>query len=865
MIIQHNIASMNAQRMLQTTTTRQKKSAEKLSSGYRINRSSDDAAGLSISEKMRRQIRGLTRASINNDDGISMAQTAEGALSEVHDMLHRLEELAVQAATETLSRNDRRDIQAEVDQIITEIDRVSETTKFNETYLLKGGNGEETRYLNIHDAGLKGIIGNSTDGPGHGTFTMNRLNSSDQVMIAGRVYTIGTGKADVQNIINTTGVGGDTVTVNDAVTYHIIDLAKDAGGNELPAKQATAISEQINSSTRKVNIGTSETYSLNDSYGVAQFKSTVAGSVNNSTQTVVIAGDNNGHDGTYTLLSGGYRAALSANVANAVNSNTLNVTVGGTTYKFKNANGYVATLKSDLANMALTASTVTCNGNTFVLRQGSSVAEMRNNVTSELSSLSLPTTISIYDSDTSQSTSYRVIDDSETVDPAAIPQEINLSTITSQINSLSDNSIVNFAGNSYMLQNYNAAYVSATLSSVADDTEVTIDGSGKYMAESSVYSLSQVRSIITDTSQTAYGTNVTINGSSGTSKYTVRPYDVNTVKNYITSASVGGGDSATTSVTVDGAKYALRNYDLNSVKSRVGGYGISEYNDDTTVGGVITVDGTSYTAETNLFRQAICIAYGEDQQTVVTTPGADRDDLFQDGYKVTYKGKSYYLMSDTNMDGYDDTDNFIVTEGRAYKIIAKELQRASSIGATDTEAVVYDKNNNEIIDNVTMAADFLVTPTSDDSLVRFEIDRGSMHVPKELEVNIHAGTDADMNNKIGVEIRAMSAERLGLKNLNMVDDIGICATYAIDAISDAISEVSRQRSLLGAVQNRMEHTIRNLDNVVENTTSSESRLRDTDMADEMVTYSRDNILAQAGQAMLVQANKTSESVTSLLS
>jgi hypothetical protein len=113
--------------------------------------------------------------------------------------------------------------------------------------------------------------------------------------------------------------------------------------------------------------------------------------------------------------------------------------------------------------------------------------------------------------------------------------------------------------------------------------------------------------------------------------------------------------------------------------------------------------------------------------------------------------------------------------------------------------VVYDKNNNEIIDNVTMAADFLVTPTSDDSLVRFEIDRGSMRVPKELEVNIHAGTDADMNNKIGVGIRAMSAERLGLKNLNMVDDIGICATYAIDAISDAISEVSRQRSLLGAV------------------------------------------------------------------
>ena len=130
-----------------------------------------------------------------------------------------------------------------------------------------------------------------------------------------------------------------------------------------------------------------------------------------------------------------------------------------------------------------------------------------------------------------------------------------------------------------------------------------------------------------------------------------------------------------------------------------------------------------------------------------------------------------------------------------------------------------------------------------------------------------------MNNKIGVDIGEMNASYLGIKNLdvvgvdkdgNKIDDGGIAATYAIDAIADAVAKVSAQRSALGAVQNRLEHTINNVDNVVENTTAAESRIRDTDMADEMVTYSKNNILAQAGQSMLAQANQSTQGVLSLL-
>ena len=139
---------MNANRMLGVTTSAQAKSTEKLSSDYKINRAADDAAGLSISEKMRKQIRGLSQASSNAQDGISCVQTAEGALTEVHSMLQRMNELAVQAGNGTMSEDDRQNIQDEIDQLTSEIDRVSETTKFNETYLLKG-NGTETRQKEV--------------------------------------------------------------------------------------------------------------------------------------------------------------------------------------------------------------------------------------------------------------------------------------------------------------------------------------------------------------------------------------------------------------------------------------------------------------------------------------------------------------------------------------------------------------------------------------------------------------------------------------------------------------------------------------------------------------------------------------------
>jgi len=156
MVVQHNITAMNSNRQLGVTTSAQSKSTEKLSSGYKINRAADDAAGLTISEKMRSQIKALTQASDNAQDGISCVQTAEGALQEVHDMLQRMTTLATKSANGTNTTDDRAAIQAEVDQLTTEIDRVSNTTEFNTLNLLSGGFSKKLQ-VGSHSGGSNDI------------------------------------------------------------------------------------------------------------------------------------------------------------------------------------------------------------------------------------------------------------------------------------------------------------------------------------------------------------------------------------------------------------------------------------------------------------------------------------------------------------------------------------------------------------------------------------------------------------------------------------------------------------------------------------------------------------------------------------
>ncbi len=222
MIVKHNITAMNSNRMLGLTTSSQAKSTEKLSSGYKINRAADDAAGLSISEKMRRQVRGLTQASANAQDGISVVQTAEGALNEVEDMLQRMNELAVKGENGTLTTSDRASIQAEIGQLMSEVDRVQSTTTFNEMNLLDGkfikglqvgaeaGQHIDVSIKNMSMAGLASYIGDWKNGELekgsssklYGAITFNALTEvPTKVQITTYTTTAANGKPGIAGTI----------------------------------------------------------------------------------------------------------------------------------------------------------------------------------------------------------------------------------------------------------------------------------------------------------------------------------------------------------------------------------------------------------------------------------------------------------------------------------------------------------------------------------------------------------------------------------------------------------------------------------------------------------------------------------------
>ena len=591
MVVQHNMQAANANRMLNVTTSAQSKSTEKLSSGYRINRAADDAAGLTISEKMRKQIKGLDRASTNAEDGVSAVQTAEGALTEVHSMLQRMNELATQSANGTNSTTDRKAIQDEIDQLTTEIDRVSETTKFNETYLLKGDTDGATSKvkLNAHDAGLAGKL--TDNGNGTATFKADTLAVGDKVKIAGKEYTIGK-SADSADYAKKDTIKATVDGVGDSVT----------SGNT-----TTTIVAKVTTAT--------------------------------ATGATWAAGD-----------------------------------------KFKDADGTEWTIA---ATTDETAHNVKATDIAKYLKDGCTIVSN---------------------------------DDNNKLDGVAVVDDLGKNEV-----------------------------------SIADATGITALQNG-----------------------IKAGDTVTVGGTTKTvTAETPKTYDE--IK-----TAVAGGVAGTTKISIGSKEYTL---------------------DKTTdaAAGKITQD--------------------------------DFLALIKDGDKVKVNTNTYTAI-------IKSSDDDSITLEDAYSKMAKELETASSIGA-DTAATVKNNGNGT-----------------------FDITKGTVDVKEALSFNLHVGADADSTNKITVDIDSMSSAGLGIKGIKA--DTEQDATYAIDAIADAISQVSSQRSALGAIQNRLEHTINNLDNVVENTTSAESRIRDTDMAEEMVNYSKNNILAQAGQSMLAQANQSNQGVLSLL-
>jgi len=265
MVVQHNLQAANTNRQLGITTGQQAKSTEKLSSGYRINRAADDAAGLSISEKMRSQIRGLDKASSNAQDGISLVQTAEGALNETHSILQRMNELATQAANDTNTTVDRNAIQSEINQLTSEIDRIQSTTQFNTMNLIDGSfTGKSLQVGSLSGQSIELSINNmDASSLGVDTLSVSSFGSAGTAMdsIQSAIELVSTQRSNlgaVQNRLEHTVANLDTASENTQSAESRIrdtDMAAEMvnySKNNILAQAGQSMLAQANQSTQGV-------------------------------------------------------------------------------------------------------------------------------------------------------------------------------------------------------------------------------------------------------------------------------------------------------------------------------------------------------------------------------------------------------------------------------------------------------------------------------------------------------------------------------------------------------------------------------------------------------------------------------------
>ena len=267
MVVQHNLTAMNANRQLGITTNSQAKSSEKLSSGYRINRAGDDAAGLTISEKMRSQIRGLDKASANAQDGVSLIQTAEGALNEAHSILQRMNELATQAANDTNTSSDRTAIQQEINALSSELDRIASTTQFNSMNLLDGSFSKKNLQVGALASQKISItikkMAASDIGLSAGNLSMASFSKAGKAMkaIQGAISKVSTQRSALgalQNRLEHTIANLDTTSENTSAAesrIRDVDMAKEMvnySKNNILAQAGQSMLAQANQSTQGV-------------------------------------------------------------------------------------------------------------------------------------------------------------------------------------------------------------------------------------------------------------------------------------------------------------------------------------------------------------------------------------------------------------------------------------------------------------------------------------------------------------------------------------------------------------------------------------------------------------------------------------
>jgi flagellin len=820
MRIQHNIMAMNAYRNYNTNTSALSKNLEKLSSGYKINRAGDDAAGLAISEKMRAQITGLNAAQKNVKDGISLVKTSEGAMQEIQDMLNRMDYLATQSANGTYQdKVDREALQNEVNQLRNEINRIAESANFNgiklldgsleagggsvtingsdriiqtvlgagedpvantgvKTILDGGGNGSQATKFDVDFTGLATKLAGAAGGGNAGTPSAIGGTASNAAGVDGSaavkaVYSLDL-TAKVQGDVDAKTIDGETVTWNGDLDTTMGDFvtAYNAAGKEYTAAWDTATSKL--------------TLTANDAGAIGGTGPAAAPTAPTVTGATAFTTDTAGVDAvasTKTLDATGLTTTAIKDAADKI----AGITNGNITIEKNAANklelkigGQVIGTSDEAVNGAVTAFN-------FKDADGNSLGSV------------------------TAAGAYAATDFTKAIDTG-------LTYTAAQAPAAGGGGGAGGAGGQISFK------LGGT--ELATDAAVATNADAKDIATA-------IFAGIAGAADANGAKEVTVNGAkwsvtdNGAGKLSFELKDAPTATNIkgnfdwdvsIKTDAFDGNHTAGTTVTQQGQVGAA-----NAVANTVFQINKSDLKDGTT----ITLDGKTVTLAVGADSK-----FKDAQGTVIDLTNLDPANL-TDADLNTALGKI--------AQGIGDTTNFIVG--------------------------VNDKSNGDVNIGLTVHKKAASTQTYDtiDKLASvFSMSTAGTGKPLTLQI----GDTSESFNQMDVNVKDMHTTAMGTEGGKSIADINIGtqegASEAINVIKDAINYVSSVRGDLGAVQNRLEHTQNNLSVMAENIQDAESTIRDTDVAEEMMSYVKNNILVQSAQAMLAQANQVPQGVLQLL-
>ena len=913
--IYNNPLAINALRNLSITSGSVAKSLERLSSGLRINRAADDAAGLSISEKLRAQIRGLNRASSNALDGISLIQTAEGALNEVHSILQRMRELSVQAANGIYTADDRQAIQLEITQLTDEINRIADTTEFNTKTLLDGTLGaliSTDDYSRVSAA----VVGNVGKG---GNFVMKaaalttgslQIQKTDvfattlSADAVGKVNYLKTWQAHASFTTSTTNTGiaaiavpvsaGGSVAVqsetNGRISLYNATFAS-AGRNYVSTFQASGITtgdKFVFSFTISDGGGNGAKYIVSfntpalatDMDGLAVEISTALGGATNGYNGT--AGDTGFSAVNYDAANGRFSFAISnaAVVIDSMTADFVDSDNGESAFHLSfSSDGTQSNVFIQSASIA-----VANNGNTF----NAAVSYAANGGAITIGSIGAGVSTGhmnvLFDT---EYTHWGSIADgsADFADVVAWSKYGGSNTfaeqmLVSQTGAASANGtylVKAITNRTYQVYSFdNSAYTSL----VAGGTD-----------QSAAVSLATGTSALSNaTGLTTFSIGLGFKGVAG------GPLE-NITLGWSADTILQVGETATFNVSTNNVLTADQANTLASL-NRFMDFGV--FNGRSNVELTVYLRGSSGSTTINLFKNdtledmagKISLAIWNTDGTGVVnsniisplnapdlvhvnTIGAAKGTVSittpVPGAEVVFAGDEKLLKALSLIE---------VQAGTAptYSINAFNLETGTTVGTVEVQSneingllpglkVFFDNtlgikvDPDPPVDGGADATSFAYLKMTEHPALSLsgDVENFFIHVaPRDFTLQVGANEGQTISSYIG----DMSAQALGVEGLLVVD--GELAQEAISIVDHAISKVSNQRSRLGALQNRLESTIRNLDVASENLTASESRIRDADVALETVVLTRNQILLQAGMAALAQANQLPQTVLQLL-